>query len=668
MEGTGEFTSLGELIARQRFNLNRATRLARHKPGDRVVAEDPLKIAGFEETLAGLTREFTEGVEGIVGQRVEPLHAAEEAMLGAIAALDHGQNTRAPADMAVALRHLIEARDTLRILIGQDPAAARAMRNFDRTQTQKIRRPKKDEAEAEEIAARLEALANDEDFVYATLAGLKMEQPNGPANEAKGAATGEGDAEEQKEPDKKNAEVQKSDETPKGAKGAKGIGTGPGQGKGRPGEKGEAEDEERAGEPKKDDRKEAMERQEKIADKARELEEKLKKLEVASDLAKARMAKAAEAAEKAAGALARGRTKEATETAKAGAAMLHELARQVKGEIARDVAQELAMARDLADFARREQEANLSQTPGNEPGAGAGEGDQPGRDGKSAKGQEGSPTQDGTEGDQPGQDGKSAKGQEGSPTPGGTGGRGFTDRGGWASLTDAERLERLEEEAKTLEQWLKDASLRAEGKSAEQIRELLEKSDATRIVERAERIGTLYLGGQKPAARRDAQEFSRILEVLAHQLDVLHRGIVAPELAALVEFDTRITELTAKLHDLKTDAEISEWHRLAATLIRDLEKAGVTDGAAALAVALEAEIRHHDRDGWHWRIGPPDLRVAPVSYQSALVSLTTYLHAKMQDLILKDMASARDESTPPQFKELVERYYEVLSKSNGQKK
>ena len=67
------------------------------------------------------------------------------------------------------------------------------------------------------------------------------------------------------------------------------------------------------------------------------------------------MAKAAETAEKASGALSRGSTKEATENAKAGAAMLHELARQVKGELARDVAQELAMARDLADeLAERE--------------------------------------------------------------------------------------------------------------------------------------------------------------------------------------------------------------------------------------------------------------------------------------------------------------------------
>ena len=139
----------------------------------------------------------------------------------------------------------------------------------------------------------------------------------------------------------------------------------------------------------------------------------------------------------------------------------------------------------------------------------------------------------------------------------------------------------MEEAAKTLEQWLKDASLRAEGESAERIRELLEESEATRVVERMERIGELYVGGQKPEARREAKELSRSLEVLARQLDVLHRGIVAPELAKLVEFDRRVAELTARLKDLKTDAEITEWHRQAAALVRDLEKAGLTDGAKA---------------------------------------------------------------------------------------
>ncbi|HKI17294.1 MAG TPA: DUF4175 family protein, partial [Isosphaeraceae bacterium] len=563
---TRELTSLAELIARQRFNLNRANRLAKHKPADKTVAEDPLKIAGFEETLAGLTRELTEGVEGIIGERIEPLHAAEESMLAAIAALDHGQNARAPAHMGAALRHLIEARDSLRIAIGQDPAACRAMRSFDRMQAQKIRRPKKDQEEAEELAEKIEELALDEDFVYATLAGIMMEQQGGEAKKG---------------------------------------------------------DDDKASEPKQNKRREAMERQEQIADKARELEEKLKKLEAASDLAKVRMAKAAEAAEKASGALARGNTKEATETAKGGAAMLHELARQLKGELAREVAQELAMARDLADELA-EREADLGKLPGGDPASGA---DQDGNDGRGR-----------------------------SPA----GGKGEGSRDGRGDLTDAERLERLEEAAKTLEHWLKDASLRAEGESADRIRELLEERSVTQVVERMERIGELYLGGQRPSARREANELARILELLARQLDVLHRGIIAPELAALVEFDKRVAELTAKLKTLKTDADIAEWRRLAAALIRDLQKAGLTQGATALADAFEA-------GGWDWGIGDHDYRIAPGSYTTVLSSVSLLLQGRIQDLILKDIVSARDEATPPEFKELIDRYYEVLSKESGKK-
>ena len=75
-------------------------------------------------------------------------------------------------------------RNSLLILIGQDAARrARAMAGYDRMQTQKIRKPKKDQ-EAEEIAEEIEQLARDEDFVYATLSGLKIEQE---AEEAKRA-------------------------------------------------------------------------------------------------------------------------------------------------------------------------------------------------------------------------------------------------------------------------------------------------------------------------------------------------------------------------------------------------------------------------------------------------------------------------------------------------
>ncbi len=305
------------------------------------------------------------------------------------------------------------------------------------------------------------------------------------------------EAEEKKsEPAEKKDEAQKGAKGQKGEKGAKGSGT-QGQGKGRAGEKGEPDDENNPDGPAKDKRREAALRQEQVADKARELEEKLKKLEIASDLAKVRMTKAAETAEKASSALSRGRTKEATETAKAGASMLHELARQVKGELARDVAQELAMARDLADELA-DREAELSRMPGGNPPSG---------------------TDQGPRGEEPGQSENDGR----SPSDGGRGGAG---RGGWGDLTDAERLERLEEAAKTLEHWLKDASLRAEGDPADRIRELLEERDVTRIVERMRANRRPLLGRQKAGGLTRGQravEGPRVARAAARSLASTHR-------------------------------------------------------------------------------------------------------------------------------------------------
>ena len=66
-------------------------------------------------------------------------------------------------------------------------------------------------------------------------------------------------------------------------------------------------------------------------------------------------------------------------------------------------------------------------------------------------------------------------------------------------------------------------------------------------------------------------------------------------------------------------------------------------------------------------IGAAHYRNAPAGYVTALSSVNYVLQSKIQDLILKDIVSARDEATPPEFKELVDRYYEVLSKESGKK-
>ena len=197
-------------------------------------------------------------------------------------------------------------------------------------------------------------------------------------------------------------------------------------------------------------------------------------------------------------------------------------------------------------------------------------------------------------------------------------------------------------------------SLRAEGATSDRIRELIEESEVTRIVERTKRVGVLYLGGQKPEARRDAKELARILEVLARQLDVLHRGIVAPELAALVEFDKRLGRPDSQAQDRQDRRGPQRVEPDGHDVDPRPGESGIDRRAAAsLTAALETFV-------WH-RSGGPHEYTFINGLGNALSGVTRQIQDKIQDLILKDMVSARDEATPPEFKELVERYFEVLS-------
>ena len=203
------------------------------------------------------------------------------------------------------------------------------------------------------------------------------------------------------------------------------------------------------------------------------------------------------------------------------------------------------------------------------------------------------------------------------------------------------------------------------GPSAGRLRELVEQGDGTRVVEQMEQIRELALDGRKPEANREAKELSVKLEQLARRLDVLHRDIVAPELAKLVELDRRFAELNLRRKHLETDADIDAWHRQAAELIRELEKAGLTDAASTLADAMKSAGARRGDGPWDWGIGDDHVRVVPDIYTNTLVTITTRLQDRIQDMILKDMVAARDEATPPEYKELVERYYEVLSQGGA---
>ena len=92
-------------------------------------------------------------------------------MLAAVDSLSVGKREDATLQMKAALKFLIEARENLQIQILKNPDAARlaALRQFDRMQAQKLRRPKTDKEEARELIRRLEELIGQEASVVSGL-------------------------------------------------------------------------------------------------------------------------------------------------------------------------------------------------------------------------------------------------------------------------------------------------------------------------------------------------------------------------------------------------------------------------------------------------------------------------------------------------------------------
>jgi hypothetical protein len=58
---------------------------------------------------------------------------------------------------------------------------------------------------------------------------------------------------------------------------------------------------------------------------------------------------------------------------------------------------------------------------------------------------------------------------------------------------------------------------------------------------------------------------------------------------------------------------------------------------------------------------------SPNSYKKVLSLLQEDVQLRMQSLLLGDLNASPDDATPPKYQELVERYYQVLSRDSGRK-
>ncbi len=169
--------SLEELIQRQRFGLNRTMQIEKRAVAGRKPDATTLdQLMTFETELAKNTRETAEGLALRGVDDVELFFQAETSMLAAVDSLSVGKWENATLQMRDALKFLIEARDRTNSQINKNPNAQMLaqLRQFDRLQAQKLRRPKTDKEEARELIRRLEELIAQEATV---VSGLEDENP-----------------------------------------------------------------------------------------------------------------------------------------------------------------------------------------------------------------------------------------------------------------------------------------------------------------------------------------------------------------------------------------------------------------------------------------------------------------------------------------------------------
>ena len=665
MPGMGKpLPLLDELIARQRFALNRSMQIARRFANSSRSGSPSVDLSAvenlieFQQKLASSTHDLADALlqREVAGNDL--LFKAEDSMLAAIDSLSAGKYDNAVLQERDALRYLIEGRDKVAFAIPKKPRKTQAeLAAFQRMQLQKLRRPKNDE-EAEEVAARLRQLADQEQSIAMALGGEA--QPNDDADPAPGSG-GKGNSKASPKKSDKPADSEKpgdaKDDKPnaagdnakpdagEGKKEEQGSEPAPGSdGKGSDGkgpeEKGSADksgdgkgdkggdDKSAPSKPRTMDRDEIVQKQAEAVAEAADIQKAMEKLAGISDLAKSRIGEGVKSAERAAGSLERGDSKDAAEAAGKASDMFRELARNVEGLAAAETSQKIATARNLAEELSQTERAFANSVD---------------------KQQQDQQQQSGSGGEK----GESDKGKPGSS-------------GDRRTEKLASQAGRIAEAGKTLEDILKGISRSnepADREAVRQVQDLMQQGKLGETVKELEGQAAGVRAGKLREVSEAARDIADRFEGTSLKLESLHRSIVAPRIAELMEIEREAVELQEKLDRLETQGQITGWHRAADELLAELEKMGIAEESREkLVEAMREAGWNENRVGgnWEWTLRSGRYG-APLVYYRTVRNVVGDLHSIIQELILGDLRDSGDENIPAQYKQLVERYYQVLS-------
>jgi hypothetical protein len=424
----------------------------------------------------------------------------------------------------------------------------------------------------------------------------------------------------------------------------------------------------------------------------RDIERILGNIKRASELSKKRISEAAAKSEAVTGALQRGDARAAVEDARATEAMFQEIIRQLEALLAEETPERLRAAQELAEDLAAIERQFAAQFPGvlNPQGVGYSKIDPssvirppadlnrpPGSGGggraetSSGGGQSDKEREEKGSDEEPAGDGKQSEGSE-------TRGSGEEEDGeqpGSGQMTEeelrdalAERAEQIAATAQTLEDVLKAITQSTDPADQDAIRKveaIMKEADFLKALEALNAAAAMIRAGELEDARLAGLDAADRMEILGTRLDAAYRVIVAPQAEELRKIDAALAILRERMEDLETPSQVAAWTREVRELLDRLEELNVGESLInELLEVIQAVGGGGDLNAPAWvvvdgRYAPPE-RLRPI-----IIALEEDIQRRLQSLLLGDLQLTSEEAAPPKYRELVERYYEVLSREGS---
>ncbi len=661
----GASLTLEELITRQRHNLSLSFAAQDQDPPAKSMLA---RLTTAQSELLEATREFEEGMRERAGL-IPPLARAVEDMEQAVAAFEAERLPPAIIAEQEALADLIRTRENVRQKLSQSSQCASACRKFDRQQRQKLRMPEKkkpqdQQQQVADLRQKLEDLAKRERKWSEECKQCSSNSSSSKSGSSqKPSSQAQSPSENQKPASEKPGDQQKDDSQKQDPK------DGSSEGK-----EGDAKDQQEAKAPSP---AEIAAAQEKMRAELAELRERLEKLKAAGQAAQEQARQADESMEQGLEELKKQDGERAAKEGERSADQLEKLSEHLAAMNARDFGQRLDQAQKLARQLASREEA-LEKKLGGKSSPKNGQNPSPGSEGDDASG-----------GDQPERNGEkssSPKGDKEGNSPSGqsgekSGGKDLArEQRALAGETDllADQLEALEHDAAGERAGMK-------GKLA-----AIQAENPPRDIAGLMRQAADDLQSKRDAqAGRGAAQSRERLDELSRSLAEVRGDYAQPQLEELVALEEQLAKLMeAARRDKENGGELSaakqKWDDLKERL--DALAAGDKRLAQALRELGEAETGKAQAakpGATQTGTTPPKpgdrLKPAPVEANSGqemppghyswlelgdftgIREVAKALQAKIQEAILAGALMDSDQPVPPEYRDLVEKYYRALS-------